>query len=267
VAVAIALGLAAVRLLWEAGRALALIVLATALAAALAPIIERLARRMPRTAAVVLVYAAGGLLAFVLGWLSIPRLVDELQQLANRTDDMTAAVRQQVQPYLPAGTTVPQLFSALLGQFAGILQRVPIQLASVLFQILVVVFLSMYILTISPRLHWFVVSLCPPRQRRRVSRVMCRVGRAMGGYFRAVAVDAVIIGALTWGALHTLGVEFSLPLAALAAAGEFVPYIGPVIAAVPAIGWACSTRCSRAYLCSSPMSCCSSWKSMGSHRT
>jgi predicted PurR-regulated permease PerM len=57
----------------------------------------------------------------------------------------------------------------------------------------------------------------------------------MGGYFRGVAIDAAIIGMLTWTLLSVIGLPFALPLAVLAATGEFVPYIGPVVAAVPAV--------------------------------
>jgi predicted PurR-regulated permease PerM len=93
----------------------------------------------------------------------------------------------------------------------------------------------MYFLTISARLRWFVTSLFPRPQRRRVGMLWCRMGRAMGGYFRGVAIDAVIIGVLTWVALWSLDIEFALPLAVLAGLGEFVPYLGPVVVALPAV--------------------------------
>ncbi|MGQ0547871.1 MAG: AI-2E family transporter [Betaproteobacteria bacterium] len=44
-----------------------------------------------------------------------------------------------------------------------------------------------------------------------------------------------IVGTLTWIGLQLLGVPFALPLALFAGFAEFVPYIGPIVAAVPAV--------------------------------
>jgi predicted PurR-regulated permease PerM len=40
---------------------------------------------------------------------------------------------------------------------------------------------------------------------------------------------------LTWIGLHLLGVPFALPLALFAGLAEFVPYVGPIVAGVPAV--------------------------------
>lgn len=57
----------------------------------------------------------------------------------------------------------------------------------------------------------------------------------MGGYLRGAAINGVIIGILTWIALVGVGLDYALPLAGLAAVGELVPYVGPLLAAIPGI--------------------------------
>ncbi len=57
----------------------------------------------------------------------------------------------------------------------------------------------------------------------------------MGGYVRGVAINAAIVGALTWLGLLALGVEYALALALVTALAETIPYIGPIVAAIPAI--------------------------------
>jgi predicted PurR-regulated permease PerM len=50
-----------------------------------------------------------------------------------------------------------------------------------------------------------------------------------------VAINGLIVGTLSWAALTIIGVDYALPLAVLAAVGELIPYLGPVIASMPAI--------------------------------
>lgn len=234
-AVAIALGLGTVRLVWEAAHALALVVLAITLAAALAPLAGRLDQRMPRTLAVIVVYGAVAVILALLAWYVVPRLGRELQELARRAPSIGSSLEQQLRQILPGNVQLPEMLWSATQQLSGTLQRIPGQVASFLFDVLVVVFLSIYFLIASAGIHRFIVSLFSPHRRRRASLVLCRMAHAMGGYFRGVAIDAAIIGALTWGMLSVIGIEFAAPLAALSALGEFVPYIGPLLAALPAI--------------------------------
>ena len=234
-AAAIALGLGTVRLVWEAAHALALVVLAITLAAALAPVVARLDRRMSRTLAVVMVYGAVAMLLAALAWYVLPRLGRELQDLTSRAPEIGTRLEQQLRQILPGTVEFRQVWSSATQPVIGMLQGIPGHVASFLFDVLVVIFLSIYFLIASAGIHRFMVSLFPQQRRRRASMILCRLAHAMGGYFRGVAIDAAIIGALTWGMLSIIGVEFAAPLAALSALGEFVPYVGPFAAALPAI--------------------------------
>jgi predicted PurR-regulated permease PerM len=139
-----ALGLARVRLIWEAGRALGLIVLALTLAAALSPIVDLLDKRMPRTIAVVCVYLAGAGLIVAIGWFIIPDLAQEMQELAERSPQLVADMQQPLRGYLPPQVQLDQVLTAFRDQLLQIVRRAPMQLASFLFEVLIVAFLSLY---------------------------------------------------------------------------------------------------------------------------
>jgi predicted PurR-regulated permease PerM len=64
---------------------------------------------------------------------------------------------------------------------------------------------------------------------------MLEMSRAVGGYLRAVTLDALATGALAGIGLALAGVPFPLALGAITAVGEYVPYVGTTLAAVPAI--------------------------------
>jgi predicted PurR-regulated permease PerM len=232
---ALALGLGIVGLVWLAGRALAIIILAIALAASLAPLVGRLNRRMRRGLAVVVVYLGAAVVLVLLGWAILAPLQQQVQRLAGRGPQVISTVQQQLRSVLPRFAQQPQVVSTIMDQAAGVLRQMPSTLASFLFELLVLVFLSLYFLTVSPRIHWFLLTLFPPSRRRRVSFLLCQMAREMGGYFRATAINAAIIGTLTAVALWIVGLDVVVPLAVLAAAGEFVPYIGPIVAAIPAV--------------------------------
>lgn len=57
----------------------------------------------------------------------------------------------------------------------------------------------------------------------------------VGGFIRGQAMVALIIGSLTGTVLPLLQIRFTTILGILAGPGEFIPYFGPSIAAVPAV--------------------------------
>jgi predicted PurR-regulated permease PerM len=77
--------------------------------------------------------------------------------------------------------------------------------------------------------------LAPPAVRPTVDEALGDCGRALrlwlGGQFVAMA----LVGALTWLGLWWLEVPSAFALALVAAAFDFVPIVGPIVAAVPAV--------------------------------
>jgi predicted PurR-regulated permease PerM len=60
----------------------------------------------------------------------------------------------------------------------------------------------------------------------------------LGSFIRGYFLVAAIVGGLTAIAMALLGLEFALMLGIFAGLAELIPYFGPVIGAVPAIGLA-----------------------------
>jgi predicted PurR-regulated permease PerM len=229
-------------------RPLALLLVAFTLAQALSPLADRVARRVPRTLAVIAIYA--GLLVLGLLFLAWPAS-SLLNQASTMLDgpDLVQAIEQRASRW--TASSGPQLRTALLDMlrsFRDTLLQLPVMALSFLFEAVVVVFLSLYLLIAGPRLRAFVLSSFSINHRRRASRTMSRIGHAMGGYVRGVAINAPIIGALTWLGLLLIGLPHASVLAMLAGLGEVVPYIGPVAAAVPALAVALTVSPTQAAL-------------------
>jgi len=236
-ATAIALGLGLLALVWVLARALALIVLAVTLAAAFHPLVCRLERRVPRAAAVIGLYAAvfaglGGLLFVV-----APSPSDGLSQLGRQLPDLANRVSGAATRVLPIGSDAIRGLaedgvSRLMGATTGLLS------AGV--DVLLVVFLSLYLLLEAHDAHHAGIRFVPPPQRRRASRLATQVFYEMGGYVRGAILNGLAVAGLTWLALLIAGVDYPLLLAVVAFFGELLPYLGPVVAAVPAVAVALS---------------------------
>lgn len=234
--VAVVLGFGVLGLTWLLARPLAILVLAFTVAEALAPIADALDRRMSRGAAVAVVYLGLFTVIGLVGWIVLPPVINELRSLLERTPELferllrtasiwTGVPAEQLQQWAVAWTK---------REGPGVTQ-IPALTAATIFDTLVVVFLSLYLLVAGPSFRRFVLSLISGRCRARAGRTMTRVGRAMGGYIRGAALDGVVIGALTWMALTIIGIEYAPAFAVLAGVAEFVPYVGPILAALPAV--------------------------------
>jgi predicted PurR-regulated permease PerM len=73
------------------------------------------------------------------------------------------------------------------------------------------------------------------RRRNRVREVLHEVGEVLRRWLIGQSVLAVCVALLTGAGLVLLGAPFPFALALLAGLMEFVPYIGPFVAAIPAI--------------------------------
>lgn len=80
-----------------------------------------------------------------------------------------------------------------------------------------------------------VASLFPISARPRMKHVMDACGTALKGWFLAQLVSMILVGTLTGVGLWALGIPSPLALGLVAGLAQFVPIVGPIIAAVPAL--------------------------------
>lgn len=71
--------------------------------------------------------------------------------------------------------------------------------------------------------------------RDRVYDTLSHIENALSKWLGGQIIVAIIVGLLVWILLSLIGVPYAISLALIAAIFEFVPFIGPVIAIIPAI--------------------------------
>ncbi len=80
-------------------------------------------------------------------------------------------------------------------------------------------------------IEWMVAPSLRPKTRQ----VCEEIAHTLRGWLRAQMISMAVVGVMTWAALWAVGVPLAPALALLAALMTFIPNIGPVLAAAPAI--------------------------------
>ncbi|MFL6292057.1 MAG: AI-2E family transporter [Thermoanaerobaculia bacterium] len=132
--------------------------------------------------------------------------------------------------------------SGLPGSLSGQLDAVGRYLFSflsstvaVLTGLLLIVFMSIYIGMDPKTYHRGLLHLFPHRVRPRAEEVLTAVGMTLRKWLMTQLVAMLVIGVVTTVALKLLGVKAALPLGIIAGLLEFIPMVGPLLSAIPAV--------------------------------
>src|SRR6202165_3732926 len=103
---------------------------------------------------------------------------------------------------------------------------------------LLVLFIAAYI-GVDPHLyHGGVLALVPSRERDRAALTLARLATTLRRWLVTQLIAMVVIGAVTTVFLLAFHVKAALPLGILAGVAKFIPIVGSIFAAIPAIAMA-----------------------------
>jgi len=106
---------------------------------------------------------------------------------------------------------------------------------AVLTGLILIIFMSIYIGSNPKLYHHGLLHLFPHRVRPRAEEVLNAVGITLRKWLMAQLVAMVVIGVVTTVTLKLLGVKAALPLGIIAGLLEFIPMVGPLLSAIPAV--------------------------------
>ena len=231
--------------LYVARHALVLIYLALLLATAMSPLVRKIERnalrpigrfRVPRTLAILLLYVVvlGGLAGIAAAvtvplasqarqlWTDWPALVDRAQRaLVDRGILQRPIGIAEIARSAPAQDVVNSLTSTGLG------------VAGTLFGAAALVVLVFYLLIESAALFEECMRLVPARRRAWVREVAIEVTDKVSAWLGGHVLLGAIMATSTAVVLGIAGLPYYYILALLAFVGEFLPYFGPWLPAVP----------------------------------
>jgi predicted PurR-regulated permease PerM len=123
----------------------------------------------------------------------------------------------------PAGLALSGLFGAVTG-FVGIMAKV-----------ITILLLPFYLLLEAKSLQNGMLSLVHSDSRARAARIARHVTEKVGAWLGGQFVLAAVIGSTATVGYWLIGVPYFYVLGLLAAVGEMIPVVGPILAAIPAI--------------------------------
>ncbi len=220
-------------------------------AAAISPMVRRLNRRLPLTAAIGVVYL--GLLAVfaVLMTVIITPVVRQTTQLIQSTPQLLTQAQEQLanlqrQFRLPPVTPNLQEYVTQIAQqapalAAGVL-NVTLGVVTSVAGVLIVLVMAFYWLLERRDIEGTWISLVPRARRAETREVIEEIEAKLGAYVRGQLILAVIVGLISFFGLLLLDMPYILVLSLVAGIGELIPLAGPIIGAVPAVIIAFATQ-------------------------
>lgn len=238
-------------LLWQLRSLVVILMVAVVMAATIAPAIDRAERlQMPRWLAVITVYLT--LIAIVTGagLLIGPTVVEQSQRLAVNTPVYLENLRIQVENFLVnLKAARPDLARRLLNTQSltnwviGSSQQVLLRSYGItrgiiggVFSFILALLISGYMVAGSQELVKGLVQLFPSPWDERLAAQVAPASQRMGSYIQGRVLVSAILGVVITLGLRILGLsEFALALGVIAGFTNLIPFLGPVLGAVPAL--------------------------------
>jgi predicted PurR-regulated permease PerM len=222
--------------------------IATLLAVGLQGPVARLRKLgIPRPLGLLTVYLGAVLFLVVAGWLLLPPVFRDLRALAVQAPAYLEGAEAQLARF-GVDITLPDIddlerrllaevtsdVGGYVGRALSILNFTVGLLGGALTTLLVLV-LSIFIVMEGPAFRAHLLSLLPPEQEQQWTEITRRIAVKIQGWMVGTALLGLIIGSITTICLILLGMPYPFLLGLIAGIGEFIPMIGPIIAAVPAV--------------------------------
>lgn len=223
--------------LWITREIIIILLLAMILASAMEPLVNYLKQhKIPRPVSVTAVYLLVlGLLGLVF-YSIIPLVVDQtkilinnfpsyLQVFQNRFGSAlgSSSVLELAQQLFSTITNDQSVVSSTFGIFNGVISVISILI------------ISFYLVAEQQGMSRFVASLVPGDHRDFTMGILAKIQKKMGLWILGQVIASVVMFLITWAGLSVLKIQYALVLAIIAGLLEIVPYIGPIISAIPAM--------------------------------
>lgn len=228
-----------------------IVVMAWVFAFVLNPVVDgfvHVAPKVPRIVPVVVVYGLLFVILIGLGLViatqlanSIVDFTEELPTLQERVPEIVAPWQQQLDDVGLQVDLVVVLDQALQelarssGQFVGPLQDVAFASLGMLGNVVIMVFLSLFIVIDKENLLGFFNRITPPRYAPEVRLFQTSVASSFGGFMRGQAIQALVLGSVAAAGSLFLDIDYMPLTSALVAFFQFIPFFGPFVSWSPPV--------------------------------
>lgn len=198
-------------------------------------------KRIPRSLAVISIYLV--LLAIIVGIaiLLIPPIIEQVKNLVSNFpaywDKLAALLVSLKQFSVEYGflDNIKNSLTSMQGNLAGGIFTTINGFFNGVVAFFAVIFITFYLVIEEDSIKKVLRSITPTKHHLYLGDLISRMRDKLGLWLRGQMILSLIVGALSYIGLTILGVEYALILAILAGVAETVPYLGPILSAIPAI--------------------------------
>jgi predicted PurR-regulated permease PerM len=190
--------------------------------------------RLPEWAALTL----SGLVVFVViagtAYLFGSQISGEFQDVVQRTTSASADIEKSLQ----GSNTGRFLLQHMWGGNLSLTDVLPglVRTSTTFVEAVIIMLISGVYMAAQPRLYRTgVIWLFPPRRHGEAAEIYDGIGEALRLWLLGQLFEMFVIGLLSTFAVWLIGVPSPLALGLIAAVGEFIPYLGPILAGIPAV--------------------------------
>jgi predicted PurR-regulated permease PerM len=196
--------------------------------------------KVHRSIALPIVVATPLLIIGIGGWLMAPQISKQAARLSEVVPSSIAQLREALLHYdLPkwmVNSLPPN--EKLSATIANMVPRAGLFFSGVmgaLGNVLIILFVGIYFAAQPGVYINGMVTLVPHRKRERAREVLDEIGRTLAKWLVGKSASMLLVGLLTSVGLSLLGVPLALILGIIAGLLDFIPYLGPLMAGVPAV--------------------------------
>jgi predicted PurR-regulated permease PerM len=231
-----------VYLCWRDREVIRLVAISLFVALALFPVVDAIdgrIRRLPRSLIILIVDLVLLVSVAVIGYVVVPSLVKEVEQIARDAPRYAADLRHNAtfRHYDNRYRITPKLVEdarrlpQLLGHLVGPLKDVTVQAASFIGQLTTVLAIS-FLLILHGRQYVNLGLSLAGRKEGRYRQLIIEVNKAVADYVLGNIVISVLAAVATWIVLSILGVPYALSLGFLVGFFDLIPLVGATLGAI-----------------------------------
>jgi predicted PurR-regulated permease PerM len=224
---------------------LLLVFVALILASALDPAVDYMQKhKLPRSIGIILIYLVVIGLAVGIVYAMVPPITTEVNELINDAPMYQARISELLSSFNNYSIThglsggVNQAIDTIKNTLAGSLGGV-FNVAGYVFggiaSFFVVLAITFYMTIEEQAMKRLIRSTMPIKYQPYLTHLINRMQDKIGLWLRGQLLLSLIIFLISWIGLSVLGVKYALVLALFAGFTEVIPYLGPLIGAIPAV--------------------------------
>lgn len=232
-------------LIYLLGDIIAVLFVSLVLASLVIPWVDWMARKkIPRAVGAILIYIVlFAILSFVI-YSIVPPIINQINEFSKDSPAYLEKVFSGISVFKEQieERGILENIKEGLGAFSSDVQSATGGVFSMIgslfggiFSFILTLAITFYMIVEENAMKKVIWSVVPEKHQPYIIQLLGRMQKKVGLWLRGQIILSVIMFTVTYLGLLFLGVKYALMLAMLAALAEFVPYLGPVLAAVPAL--------------------------------